>query len=341
MGREGRRGSGAGAPRSGVLRFSQDSIRARRPIVHDARFPPHGRPRPPVHPLVLAFGAILLWSSFAALGVRLAGTPPFLLVGIALLVGGAMALPRLARWEFDPRVIALGVYGVFCYHFALFTALRLAPAVEANLLNYLWPLLIVVLTPAFLPGTRLAPRHVAAGVMGFAGTAILVTGADWSLEPGRVAGYGLAIAAAVVWATYSLGTRRMRDFSTETVGLFCLVAGALGLACHFAFEPPHAVPPADWPWLAVLGFGPCGAAFYLWDAALKRGDPRGIGALAYLTPLLSTAILAGTTGGAVGPRAAIALALIVAGAVVGNWPVKPRVATPASSPGATSPPPDR
>jgi drug/metabolite transporter (DMT)-like permease len=321
--------------------FSQESIRARRPIVHDARFPSPGLARDPVHPLLLAFGAIVLWSSFAALGVRLAGTPPFLLVGIALLLGGAMALPRLARWEFSPRVIALGVYGVFCYHFALFSALRLAPAVEANLLNYLWPLLIVVLTPVFLPGTRLAPRHVAAGAMGFAGTAILVTGADWSLEPGRVAGYGLAIAAAVVWATYSLGTRRMRDFSTETVGLFCLVAGALGLVCHFAFEAPHTVPVADWPWLAVLGLGPCGAAFYLWDAALKRGDPRGIGALAYLTPLFSTAILAGTTGGEVGPRSVIALALIVAGAVVGNWRGTPRVTAPTASAGVRTPPTDR
>jgi drug/metabolite transporter (DMT)-like permease len=48
--------------------------------------------------------------------------------------------------------LLLGVYGLFGYHFLLFLALRSAPPLEANLVNYLWPLLIVVLAPVLLPG---------------------------------------------------------------------------------------------------------------------------------------------------------------------------------------------
>ncbi len=40
--------------------------------------------------------------------------------------------------------------------------------------------------------------------------------------------------------------------------------------------------------IALLGLGPLGGAFFLWDAALKRGDARQIGVLSFLTPLLST-----------------------------------------------------
>jgi drug/metabolite transporter (DMT)-like permease len=277
-----------------------------------------------VRPLLLALGAIVLWASVAALGVRLAAIPPFLLVGIGLVIGGLVAVPRARRWRFDGRLLLLGVYGLFAYHLCLFMALRLAPPVEANLLNYLWPLLIVLLTPAFFPAVRLRPRHIAAGLMGFAGTAVLVGGIDWSLDPQRLAGYGLATIAAVIWSTYSLLTRRVAPFPTETVGLFCIVSGVLGLVAHALFEPSYRVPLADWPWLVALGIGPMGLAFFLWDAALKSGDPRGIGALAYVTPLASTLVLAATGGGSLTPRAWVALVLIVAGAVVGNLPERLR-----------------
>jgi drug/metabolite transporter (DMT)-like permease len=40
-----------------------------------------------------------------------------------------------------------------------------------------------------------------------------------------------------------------------------------------------------------MGLGPMGVAFYLWDAALKKGDPRHIGVLSYLTPLGSSLLL--------------------------------------------------
>jgi drug/metabolite transporter (DMT)-like permease len=271
-------------------------------------------------PTLLALAAVLLWSSFAALSVRLRGTPPLLLAGTALLIGSCVSLHRLREWRAPWRVVALGVYGLFTYHLALFLALRLAPAVEANLLNYLWPLLIVVLTPVFFRGRPLTRRHVIAALFGFAGAALLVTGGHVAFNRAHLPGHLLAIAAAVIWATYSLATSRLGTVSTSLVGLFCALSGMLALAGHFAFEPRYVFAARDVPWLLLLGVGPMGLAFFAWDAALKRGDPRVIGSLSYVTPLLSTTLLAVTGGGRLSAVSLGAMALIVGGALLGTWP---------------------
>jgi drug/metabolite transporter (DMT)-like permease len=101
---------------------------------------------------LLALGAIALWATLASLGVALAHVPPFLLTGLALVIGSVPAWPLARQWRVPASTLALGVYGLFGFHFLLFIALRNAPPVEANLVNYLWPLLIVVLAPLFLPG---------------------------------------------------------------------------------------------------------------------------------------------------------------------------------------------
>jgi drug/metabolite transporter (DMT)-like permease len=267
----------------------------------------------------LALGAIALWGTLAVLATRLAHVPPFLLVGAALLLGGLCGARRLTLRGVRPAVLLLGVYGLFAYHFCLFVALRLAPPVEANLLNYLWPLLIVVLSPAIVPGTALRPRHLVGALLGFAGAALLVTGGRLGFSRAALPGYGLAVAAALIWSTFSLVTRRLGGFDTSAVALFCLVSGALALLCHAAFEPRASLAARDVPWLLAIGLGPMGAAFYLWDGALRSGDPRRIGTLAYLTPLLSTFLLATVGGGRFGASAAAALVLIVGGAAIGTW----------------------
>jgi drug/metabolite transporter (DMT)-like permease len=265
-----------------------------------------------------ALGAIALWATLASLGVTLRHVPPFLLTGLALLIGSIPAWPRLREWRVPPATLALGVYGLFGFHFLLFLALRLAPPVEANLVNYLWPLFIVVLAPAMLPGQRLRVRHVVGAVAGFAGAALLVTRGRIAFDSAHAAGYAAALGSALVWATYSLATKRLAAFPTATIGLFCAVSGALAIACHVLLEPRYLPTPGELPWLAALGLGPMGAAFFLWDHALKRGDPRRIGALAYFTPLLSTLVLVAAGQGMLTGVALAAMALIVGGAVLGG-----------------------
>ncbi|OGS39682.1 MAG: hypothetical protein A2506_06280 [Elusimicrobia bacterium RIFOXYD12_FULL_66_9] len=265
-----------------------------------------------------AFAAILLWSTVALLGFRLRHIPPFLLVGTALLIGGLAGLRRGALRGLRPATVLLGVYGLFSYHFCLFLALRLAPPVEANLLNYLWPLLMVVLAPLIVPGCAPRPRHLVGAALGFGGVVILAAGGLSGPFSGSFAGYGLALAGAVIWATYSLMIKRFGGSGTAGVSACCLISGALSLACHAAFEPHYSLALADAPLLFLLGVGPMGSAFYLWDRAVKEGDPRVIATLAFLTPLLSTLWLTLFGGGRLTPASAAAAVLIVGGAVVGS-----------------------
>jgi drug/metabolite transporter (DMT)-like permease len=89
------------------------------------------------------------------------------------------------------------------------------------------------------------------------------------------------------------------------------------LLCHVLFETT-VWPASTGQWLAVivLGVGPAGGAFFLWDIGVKRGDIRALGALSYAAPVLSTVLL--VIFGRAEPSLALALAcaLVTAGAVL-------------------------
>jgi drug/metabolite transporter (DMT)-like permease len=272
---------------------------------------------------LLAIGAIVLWASLATLATLLSQIPPFLLTGIGLVIGSLISLPlsgfKLSAWKVPAKTLGVGVYGLFGYHLMLFIALQTAPAVEANLVNYLWPLLIVVLAPLFTRSLKLGARNIIAASAGFTGAAIAISSAGAGAGPlGFEIGYLFAFAAAVIWATYSLLTTKLRTFPTSAIGLFGLVSGVLALVAHFILEEPSIISSSDWVLLVVLGLGPLGGAFYFWDAALKIGDPRRIGLLAFLTPLLSTTLLLIVSGRELSWQLLLATALIIGGALLGS-----------------------
>ncbi|OPZ56742.1 MAG: Aromatic amino acid exporter YddG [Synergistetes bacterium ADurb.Bin520] len=280
----------------------------------------------------LALGAIGVWSSLAFLGLHLAHVPPFLLVGLALVIGSGCSMHRLRDWRMPLKLLALGVYGLFGYHLCFFLALRWAPPVEANLMNYLWPLFTVLFSPWILPGYSLRPHHLMAAFLGLMGAALIVTGGSFvSFRSEFLPGYLLGGGAAFIWATYSLTTKRVGGFPNAAIGGFCFASGILSLLVHVLLEEPYMPTSADLPFLLALGLGPMGGAFFLWDGALRRGDPRIIGALAYLTPLLSTLLLTLSGQGEFTPVAGGAMGCILGGAFLGTWGARGKGAP---SPGA-------
>lgn len=277
-----------------------------------------------MNPQLLALGAVALWSTLATLSVALSHVPPFYLTGLSLLGGSVLALPlsrfRLGAMKISAPTLLLGIYGLFGYHFLLFVGLRYAPPVQANLVNYLWPLGIVVMSPLFLPAFRLGPGHYVAAVLGFSGAAVAILSGsqEQSSASGFNIGYACAFASAFVWSSYSLLTKRVPRFPTAAVGSFAFVSGLMSLVCHALFEPAVELSRSDVVLVLVMALGPLGAAFYLWDAAMKLGDPRRIGLLAFVTPLLSTGLLMGYRGQPLQPSIAVAVALIVGAAWLGN-----------------------
>jgi drug/metabolite transporter (DMT)-like permease len=260
-----------------------------------------------------------MWSLLAVLTAASGTVPPFQLAAMTFLIGGALGA---ATWPFrrgaasalrqPAEVWTLGVAGLFGYHALYFMALRLAPPAEAGLLNYFWPLLIVLFS-ALLPGERLKIHHVAGALIGLAGTVILFAGRGLALAGDFLPGYTAAFVAAFVWATYSVLSRRFASVPTDAVAGFCLATSALAAVFHVAFET------TVWPanttqWLAVaaLGIGPVGAAFYAWDFGVKHGDIRVLGAASYAAPVLSTMFL--VLAGFAAPSLTLALsAALIAG----------------------------
>jgi drug/metabolite transporter (DMT)-like permease len=265
-----------------------------------------------------------MWSLLALLTAASGAVPPFQLAALTFAVGAAVGFVWIAagrRWR-DLRqpwpVWTLGVLGLFGYHALYFTALRNAPPVEAGLIAYLWPLFIV-LCSALLPGERLRWFHLGGALLGLAGTALIVAGAGVSFESTHAPGYAAALGCAVTWAAYSILSRRFQAVPSVVVAGFCLATAALSGFAHLLFET------TVWPvrtgeWLAVLALGlmPVGAAFYVWDYGVKRGDIQLLGAASYLAPLLSTLILILAGFGVFSLRIALAALLVTAGAALAS-----------------------
>ena len=268
-----------------------------------------------------ALAAVVMWASLATLAAILAHIPPLLLTGLGLLIGSVIALPlsgfNLKKIWPKPKVLLLGVYGLFGYHAALFAGLQNAPEVQANLVNYLWPLLIVILAPLIVKGTTLRPRHIFAAVTGFVGAAMAIVSGT-QLTGGFEIGYVYALLAALIWSTYSLGIRAIGSFDVSAVGAFGLVAGALAIGAHLIFEPRVQITSADLLPLALLGLGALGASFYFWAYALQNGEPQRIGLIAFLTPVLSTVLLILWTGSQLSPLLLLSATLIFVAAWFGG-----------------------
>ncbi len=244
------------------------------------------------------FIAVLLWALLALFTVGSSPTPPLLLNTLCFGIGGIVGLiwawitgsvPQMRTVPL--RVYAFGALGLFAYHLLYFSALRLAPAAEAGLIAYLWPLLIVVFS-GLLPSETLKAGHVIGAVLGFSGAALIISGGGTGLSTEYLPGYLLALLAAFTWAGYSVLSRLVGSAPTASVAVFCIATSILSFPLHLMFEetvlPTTAL---GWASIAGLGLGPVGFAFYVWDIGCKHGDIQLLGTSSYAAPLLSTLVL--------------------------------------------------
>ena len=271
----------------------------------------------------IGFIAVLLWALLALFTVGTAPAPPLLLNALCFSIGGAIGLIWTARngglrclagvsW----KVYAFGTLGLFGYHALYFTALRLAPAAEAGLIAYLWPLLIVLFS-GLLPGERLRGGHLLGALCGFSGAALIVGGGTAGFNPEALPGYLIALACALTWSGYSVLSRRLGSAPTETVAVFCIASAILSGVMHLALEDTvWPVGALGWGAAIALGLGPVGLAFYVWDIGVKRGDIQLLGTASYAAPLLSTLVLVAV--GIADPSWSLGLAtlLITGGAAI-------------------------
>ena len=259
---------------------------------------------------LIGFLAVLLWALLALFTVGSAPVPPFLLNAICFAIGGGLGViwmlktGGLAQLKgISWKVYVFGICGLFGYHAFYFSALRIAPAAEAGLIAYLWPLLIVLFS-GLLPGETLRKGHIIGALVGFSGAALILAKDGLNIDAAALPGYGLAALCALFWSGYSVLSRRLGDTPTASVVVFCIGTALLSIPAHLAFETtvwPQGT--LGWASTIALGLGPVGLAFYVWDVGVKKGDIQLLGVASYAAPLLST------------------LALILAGFAEPSWPL--------------------
>ncbi|MBO9509431.1 EamA family transporter [Thalassospira sp. A3_1] len=279
--------------------------------------------------------AIVLWALLALFTTEAGSIPPFQLVSLCFSVAAIFSFVWIARGGFSAfRALrqpigawVLGVGGLFGYHFFYFVALANAPAVDASLIAYLWPLFIVLFS-ALLPGERLHWYHIAGAVLGLCGAAVLVTkGQGFDFDPAYRVGYGAAMICSILWSGYSVLNRRYRNVPVEAVSGFCVGAAVLGFITHGVTE--IWVMPDTGQWLAIvgLGLGPVGAAFFVWDYGTKLGDIQALGVASYGAPLLSTILLISFGKADASPAVITGCLLIVGGALLASISMLRRTVT--------------
>lgn len=270
----------------------------------------------------------MVWASFALLATLAGPVPPLQLVAMSFGVsfGATLALwlwrgaPVIRYFRQPTPVWALGIFSMFGYHFLYFLGIGLVPPVEVSLANSIWPLLIVLLS-GLATGEPLRWWHLAGVSAGLLGVVVLITKgfSVLSFGQGAALGYAAALGAALIWAIYSVGSRRFHRVPTETVGGFCGATALLALGCHLALEPTvWPATPVAWLAIALLGLGPLGGAFFAWDHGMKRGNIRALSGLSYGTALLSTLVLIAAGKAEATPTVGLGCLAIVGGAVLAS-----------------------
>ena len=242
---------------------------------------------------------ILLYSSLALLSILTTRIPAFELTAMAFFIASGVGLVLLKKqnihikelFKIEAKAWIIGISGLFGYHFFYFLAIKNAPAVEANLLNYLWPLLIVIFS-SFLPNERLRWFHIIGALLGLLGAFLLVSkGGSFNFESEYLWGYIFALIAAFTWSSYSVISRTLSHIPTYAVTGFCMATAILSCICHLIFETTVVPNSQELFGVLMLGLGPVGGAFYLWDFSVKNADIKLLGSISYFTPLLSTLLL--------------------------------------------------
>jgi len=272
--------------------------------------------------------AVVLWALVPLLAADTQALPPLRLAALALLAGalGTLPMARRRRHRDAPLSPAQGVMVYLGVPLlvagavgACFAAFRLAPAGEAALILYTWPVLFLLASRRLALGRLSAGTLVGAG-LAFGGAALLVLpDALAGGVSGAWGGYALALLGALCWALYSLASQVAAWRLGERLPHLLLVASVMVGGLSLALEGTHALPSRDALLAtAILGLGPYGLAMLAWDRAMRDPLAHRLGNLAHAVPVLATLflVMAGVT--ALDWRLPLAALLVVAGSLTAS-----------------------
>jgi drug/metabolite transporter (DMT)-like permease len=254
--------------------------------------------------------ALLLFSSFMACLVLL----------VTILLQDKMTLLRQVTLKELFTSAWLGMLNPFLYYVVLLKAYDLLPAQEAGTLNYIWPLVLVLLSIPLLK-QKISPWSVVAILISFLGILIISThGKIYSLTFSSPTGFLLAVGSAVFWALYWIfSLKDKREAVTKLFLNFCfgLLFTIIAIVVTGGFRLPV------WQGLAgavYIGFFEMGITFVLWLNALRFSSTTArVSNLIYLSPFFSLLIIHFAVGETILLSTVVGLVFIVAGIILQQY----------------------
>ncbi len=219
------------------------------------------------------------------------------------------------------KVVVAGFFGVALYTILLAKAFGMAAEADIgqiNLLNYLWPVWMVVLGVALL-GRRPRMLPAAAGLlMGLLGV-VMARGFDsFGHWPENLAPHAFALTGGFLWALYVVLLRKWNipEAQGGTALHFAVCAVLAGLLAHAGGGWRH-MPPWSGDrlfWVLLGGIGPVGIAYALYEISVKNGPVLLLASLAYFIPIGSSLLIGFFFRETLGAGLLLGAGLIAAGA---------------------------
>lgn len=230
----------------------------------------------------------LLLSSRSSLEILSITSPvAFLfLLGLCFL-RGEMKVLREMGWKAIFSALTVGALGTFLYNFLLYCGIGKMPASQAFIINYLWPLMTVLLAVPILK-EKMTLKKALALLLAFSGVILVTSGGHFSaFSRDSLTGAALCVAAAVVYGLFSVLTKKSGHNRFLAMMLAYGASTVLSLSCTFLSGDLFRPSPLEAGAFLYMGVCTCAVAFTTWALALKMGDTTRISCLAYLTPFLS------------------------------------------------------
>ncbi len=185
----------------------------------------------------------------------------------------------------------LGFLGTYIYYLFLYLGYAKAKGLEVLVVQYTWPILIVVLS-VFILKERLTFKKVAAIVLGFLGVLIVLSKGDLSqIEVSNPSVILLVGAGAFCFALFSVLSKTIKKSAIVVVSLYFLVAlMASFISMHYFSEFKL---PASNEIVPILLNGVLvnGYSYIFWKKALQTTEASYLAPFTYIAPILSAIYL--------------------------------------------------
>jgi drug/metabolite transporter (DMT)-like permease len=244
------------------------------------------------------FLSFIIWSFGALLAINLKNLPLFQVIStqflLAFFVNSLLCLSSSNKnsfFKFKARNLIISSLCLFTTQFCYFSAFRLAPAAQVDLINYLWPTMLILFS-SLLPGERLSYSYLVASLLCLLGISLLlmpVYGQPFTNE--YLPGYLLAFGGAVSWTCLCLYTRYQGISTTNSLAWSCGICGILYLALHLSTEQFIVPTVLEGISMFFIGVFQIALAYHFWEKALKKGHIKLLGLFSYCIPVLSILIL--------------------------------------------------